>query len=123
MIVEAVYGHRITSLEDPYVTLMDRAMEATTAGTVSGSILDILPVCEYSVCSHADVLCTQPNSVKYVPPWMPGAGFMREALHARALVREAHQVPYQMCRERAVSRVSSAAQSSSENQDNRLQGA
>ena len=47
MIVEAVYGHRITSLEDRYVTMMDHAMEATTKGTSSGSVLDIFPVCEY----------------------------------------------------------------------------
>ncbi|EPS99982.1 hypothetical protein FOMPIDRAFT_1123320 [Fomitopsis schrenkii] len=85
VVVDAVYGHRITSLEDPYVMMIDRAMEASTAGTVSGSILDIFPV------------------LKHVPAWMPGAGFMRNALHARALVREAHQVPYQMCRENTAS--------------------
>ncbi|KAI0724641.1 cytochrome P450 [Fomitopsis betulina] len=81
VIVDAVYGHRITSLEDPYVMMMDRATEASTAGTMSGSVLDIFPF------------------LKHVPAWMPGASFMRDALHARALVLKAHQAPYQMCRE------------------------
>lgn len=48
VIVDAVYGHRITSLEDPYVMMMDRATEASTAGTMSGSVLDIFPFCEHS---------------------------------------------------------------------------
>ena len=106
VIVEAVYGHRIMSLEDPYVTLMDRAMEATTARTVSGSILDIFPVCEYQVSfSGQNERCDDTNPVKHVPAWMPGAGFMRDALRAKALVFEAHQVPYRMCRQNAVRRM------------------
>ena len=45
IIVEAVYGHRITSLDDEYVTLMFRAMEATTAtGAAGATPADILPI-------------------------------------------------------------------------------
>lgn len=103
VVVEAVYGHRISSLKDPYVMMMDRAMEATTAGTVSGSILDIVPVCEYQMLFSMSILSlSNEDLVRHIPAWMPGAGFMREALRARALVREAHQVPYKMCRENSV---------------------
>ena len=47
IVLEAVYGHRITSLDDQYVTLMFRAMEATTATGVAGTTpADILPICK-----------------------------------------------------------------------------
>ncbi|KAH9929346.1 cytochrome P450 [Fomitopsis serialis] len=70
LVLESVYGHRITSLEDEYVTLMDNAMEATTTttGAAGGALVDIIPI------------------LKYVPAWLPGAGFKRAALHARSLV-------------------------------------
>lgn len=45
IVLEAVYGHRITSLDDQYVTLMFRAMEATTATGVAGTTpADVLPI-------------------------------------------------------------------------------
>ena len=44
LIVESVYGHRITSLDDPYVTLMEHAAEATSAtGTMGGTPADMFP--------------------------------------------------------------------------------
>ena len=44
IILESIYGHRITSLDDEYVTLMYRAMEATTAtGAAGATPADILP--------------------------------------------------------------------------------
>lgn len=49
LVLESVYGHRIASLDDPFVTMMDEAMEATTASaTVGGSLVDLLPSCEYT---------------------------------------------------------------------------
>lgn len=48
LIVESLYGHRITSLDDPCMTLMDSAAEATTAtGTTGGTLVDMLPLREY----------------------------------------------------------------------------
>lgn len=47
LIVESVYGHRITSLDDPYVTLMEHAAEATSAtGTMGGTPADMFPLRE-----------------------------------------------------------------------------
>lgn len=45
MVLESIYGHRITSLEDEYVTLMSRAMQAITAtGAVGMTLADMLPI-------------------------------------------------------------------------------
>ncbi|TFY68455.1 hypothetical protein EVJ58_g999 [Rhodofomes roseus] len=82
LVLESVYGHRITSLDDEYVTLMDSAMEATTTtGAAGGTLVDMLPF------------------LKHMPAWMPGAGWKRAALRARKLVWEGHHLPYRMARE------------------------
>ncbi|EPS94406.1 hypothetical protein FOMPIDRAFT_62440 [Fomitopsis schrenkii] len=82
LIVESLYGHRITSLDDPCMMLMDSAAEATTAtGTTGGTLADMLP------------------PLKHIPAWMPGAGFKRAALKTRELVWQAHHLPYRMTRE------------------------
>lgn len=48
MVLESIYGHRITSLEDEYVTLMSRAMQATVAMGVAGATPpDVLPIREF----------------------------------------------------------------------------
>ena len=49
LILESVYGHRVTSLDDEYVTMMDRAMEATSAsGPAGGGLADYFPLSEFS---------------------------------------------------------------------------
>ncbi|KAH9929336.1 cytochrome P450 [Fomitopsis serialis] len=86
LVLESVYGHRITSLEDEYVTLMDNAMDATTAtGVAGGTAVDIFPI------------------LQHVPAWIPGVAFKRVGLHARQLVWKGHHVPYRMVREAMVS--------------------
>ncbi|EPT00020.1 hypothetical protein FOMPIDRAFT_91063 [Fomitopsis schrenkii] len=86
LVLESVYGYRITSLEDPYVTMMDEAMEVTNTSAEAGSsLVDVLP------------------ALRYVPAWFPGAGFKRAACHGRELVWRAHHVPYRMARERMLS--------------------
>ncbi|KAH9911170.1 cytochrome P450 [Fomitopsis serialis] len=86
LILESVYGHRITSLDDEYVTLMDHAMDATNATGPAGSgIADIFPL------------------LKYVPAWMPGADFKRKAMYARELVWRANHLPYNMVRKAVTS--------------------
>ncbi|KAH9834581.1 cytochrome P450 monooxygenase [Rhodofomes roseus] len=86
LILETVYGHRIKSLEDSYVLLMDRGVQATSAtGPAGGGIMDFFPL------------------LKHVPTWLPGAGFKRKALHARKLVQAAHNIPFDMVRKAVAS--------------------
>ena len=37
--------------------------------------------------------------VRYIPTWMPGAGFKRTALKARAMIMEMLDMPYEMVKE------------------------
>ena len=53
MIMEITYGHRIDSLEDPYVKLVHEATSATvSAGSPGSMLVDFFPFREYtpSVC-------------------------------------------------------------------------
>lgn len=48
MIMEITYGHRIDSLEDPYVKLAYEATSATVlAGSPGSMLVDFFPVREY----------------------------------------------------------------------------
>ncbi|KAH9929319.1 cytochrome P450 [Fomitopsis serialis] len=69
LILGSVYGHRITSLEDEYVTLMDRGMEATSAtGPAGGGMVDYFPLCAMNgPCSRT--WCYSGNSHRASPPY------------------------------------------------------
>lgn len=44
--MESVYGYGIVSLEDEFILLIDRAMEALVAtGPAGGTLVDFLPLC------------------------------------------------------------------------------
>lgn len=43
--MESVYGHRVTSLQDQFILLIDRVMEAIVAtGPAGGTFVDFLPL-------------------------------------------------------------------------------
>ncbi|EPT00008.1 hypothetical protein FOMPIDRAFT_1123534 [Fomitopsis schrenkii] len=86
LILESVYGHRVTSLDDVYIMLMDSAMEGTAAtGSAGGAMVDFFPL------------------LKHIPTWMPGTDWKRQALHAKKLVWQARHQPYEMAREAVLS--------------------
>lgn len=56
--MESVYGHRIVSLEDEFIFLVDIFMEGlATTGPAGGALVDFIPLCEciyLGDCSQAD---------------------------------------------------------------------
>ncbi|KAI8992776.1 cytochrome P450 [Trametes punicea] len=79
MIMDITYGHRIYSLDDEYVRIARTAtVETVLAGNPGSMIVDFFPL------------------LKHIPTWMPGAGFKRNALKVRGMVRELMEVPYNM---------------------------
>ncbi|KAJ6621636.1 cytochrome P450 [Mycena sp. CBHHK59/15] len=62
VILRIVYGYEIQPEDDSYVSLADEAMKGLTQAANTGTFLvDFLPI------------------LKYVPSWLPGAGFKRKA--------------------------------------------
>ncbi|KIM81633.1 hypothetical protein PILCRDRAFT_821401 [Piloderma croceum F 1598] len=71
IILNITYGYDVAERDDPYVALADGAMQTMSKAGVFGTYLvDYIPV------------------LKYVPLWMPGASFKRQAREWRYLSRE-----------------------------------
>lgn len=72
------YGHDIKSLDDEHVRLIELALKATTdAGGPASTLVDLFPI------------------LKYIPTWMPGAGFKRRAIYVRHLRTKMQDAPFQ----------------------------
>ena len=71
------YSIPIQKRNDPYVQLAEDAMQTVTYAAVPGTFLvDMLPV------------------LKYVPEWVPGAGFQKVARQWNALQRRFRKLPF-----------------------------
>ncbi|KAF9463358.1 cytochrome P450 [Collybia nuda] len=78
-ILPITYGHKITSVDDLFVRLAERAGTLTVeSGTPAATLVDFIPI------------------LKHVPTWAPFSGFKRRALVARAAVDDMMNVPFDM---------------------------
>ncbi|OSX58632.1 hypothetical protein POSPLADRAFT_1060526 [Postia placenta MAD-698-R-SB12] len=75
--LQIAYAHPASSAEDEYMAFADRAAVAVTAIGIVSPLADFVPI------------------LKYIPTWMPGAGFKRQALRARDMWAEMTRIPYQ----------------------------
>ncbi|KAK7679980.1 hypothetical protein QCA50_016926 [Cerrena zonata] len=83
LIMEIVYGHRVTSDDDEFVVIAERAgHETVTAGSPGSTLVDFFPI------------------LKLVPAWCPGGGFKTKAAAVDKLVRTVYDAPYNMVREK-----------------------
>lgn len=99
------YGIEVQAKDDPYVAMAEHAEGAVKAALNPGSYLvDLLPFREsyhLSIGRHShtdDRLAT----VKYVPEWVPGAGFQREARLWRKSAIASRDMPYDFVKHRMV---------------------
>ncbi|KAG5649112.1 hypothetical protein H0H81_006181 [Sphagnurus paluster] len=77
-IMEIAYGLQIQEKDDPYIVAAERAGESISIAAVQGAFLvDVLPI------------------LKYVPDWMPFAGFKRRAKEWRELTLAMVNHPFQ----------------------------
>ncbi|OCH90107.1 cytochrome P450 monooxygenase [Obba rivulosa] len=83
LIMEITYGHTITSLNDQFLRIAERATTETVANGSPGSMLvDFFPI------------------LKHMPLWMPGAGFLRRAAQVKYHVRRMLDKPYDLVKNR-----------------------
>ncbi|OSX58605.1 hypothetical protein POSPLADRAFT_1060503 [Postia placenta MAD-698-R-SB12] len=82
LMLEIAYGHPVASAEDEYMAFADRSVAAVTdIGSVASTLVDFVPI------------------LKYIPTWMPGAGFKRQALRVKDMWAEMTRIPYQRVRD------------------------
>ena len=83
IIMRISYGHEISDQGDIYVTLADEAMQGLAKAGIFGTFaVDYLPC------------------LKYVPSFLPGASFKREAAKWRRATRAMIDQPFQMVKDR-----------------------
>ncbi|KAJ8521448.1 hypothetical protein ONZ45_g1855 [Pleurotus djamor] len=81
IVLNISYGHQVSEKGDEYVALADRALTGLqTAGLFGTYLVDYVP------------------ALKYVPAWMPGAGFQRQAREWRRHTVEMATQPFGMVR-------------------------
>ncbi|THU84659.1 cytochrome P450 [Dendrothele bispora CBS 962.96] len=83
IIMKRTYGHHVEDKDDPFVRLADDASRSTSEAAVPGTFyVDFFP------------------NLKYVPEWMPGARFQRQAQKWRKLSTDMLNVPFNMVKEK-----------------------
>ena len=77
--MDVVYGIQVTGMTDPYITIAEKVIEMLASAVLPGAFLvDLLPLC---ACLGDKAIPRLLNlfQVRYVPGWLPGAGFQRFA--------------------------------------------
>ena len=64
--------------------------------------VDVFPFCEWSwyVTRHLRLICRR--AVRYIPEWVPGAGFKRKAAIWKAQFEQCVNTPYDWAKKQAV---------------------
>ncbi|EDR06195.1 uncharacterized protein LACBIDRAFT_236602, partial [Laccaria bicolor S238N-H82] len=76
-IMGVVYGITVAPENDRYITIAEKALEGMSKAANPGEFLvDIIPI------------------LRYIPEWVPGAGFQRKAREWREAVMEMKDAPY-----------------------------
>ncbi|KAF8815498.1 putative monooxygenase [Phlegmacium glaucopus] len=81
IIIRLTYGYRVEHADDPFLTTSVSAMANFAKATTPGNFLvDFIP------------------SLKLIPPWMPGAGFLKTADEWREILWNAANNPFEWCK-------------------------
>ena len=76
--IQVLYGVHVDSIKDPFISVVSEVGDAfKTAGVPGRFLVDVFP------------------ALKYIPSWMPGAGFQRWADHYRAASRRILDEPFE----------------------------
>lgn len=85
-IMSIAYGLQVKPANDPYIKTAEQGVHPLVAAAVPGAFLvDVLPF------------------LKYVPEWVPGAGFQKKAREWKKLARAMIEVPFAAAKENIVS--------------------
>jgi hypothetical protein len=102
IILKISYGYDVKEKDDPFVDIADRAMKYFSISTTPGVyMVDLLPACK-SFPSLPISLPILILTVKYIPCWMPGAGFKKAAEIYNEALQEFVNKPYNMVKEKIV---------------------
>lgn len=104
VMLDIAYGHRVTSVDDEFMIFADKTIATITAlGSFAATLVDFFPISAYLLPS---LYCDEPLSshchvaglVRYLPSWMPGSGFKKQAVRGKEMWDAMEDIPYQKLR-------------------------
>lgn len=101
------YGHQVTSDDDEFVTLIEKAAVLSVAPGAPGTTPpDFLPFCRpiliRLIRDSIAYSLTQNLTVRHVPSWLPGGGLQRHAMKTKKLVGIVTDAPYELVKQNKV---------------------
>lgn len=103
------YGYPVKSPDDECLQLVRESLENfTLAGKLGSHLVDFFPFCKDTISFQKICLISYIPSnllVKYIPEWVPGAGFQREARRMRDTLNKSTRIPYEWTKKHLVSTV------------------
>lgn len=101
------YGHQVTSDDDEFVTLIEKAAVLSVAPGAPGTTPpDFLPFCRSILIrlirGSIAYSLMQNLTVRHVPSWLPGAGLQRHAMKTKKLVGIVTDAPYELVKQNKV---------------------
>lgn len=101
--IKATYGYSVDYESDPLVNLANKAMHEFSLAVEGGAwAVDSLPICSYQITPDqfsTDILCIV---VRWIPAWVPGAGFQSSARQFKNTVTDFLTVPVDFVRDQMV---------------------
>ncbi|KAJ7155817.1 cytochrome P450 [Mycena filopes] len=92
LIMDVAYGIKVRGADDMYVRIAEEAMRGLSLASLPGAFLvDTIP------------------ALKYIPEWVPGAGFQRKARQWKKVTRDLLEVPFAETKRRIDKGVASAS--------------
>ena len=83
--MKIAYGIDVKESNDPYISIAEEALNGLAEAGVFGFFpVDIIPL------------------LKYVPSWVPGAGFQKKAAHWKAVNITMAETPFQYVKQQLV---------------------
>jgi hypothetical protein len=96
VIISIAYGFDVLDDNDPYIILAQKANRSFTDATLGRFLVVGLP-CLLRIAGRTE-LCGMSQDfipmLKYVPEWVPGAGFQRIAREGKVLSQAVLEVPF-----------------------------
>jgi hypothetical protein len=101
LILDVAYGIHVDSWSDPYVQKAKEAVDGLAVAGVPGRFLVVSSILSGRTFLFTLLQDTIP-ALKYVPGWVPGAGFRRQANKWRKVTRDLVDVPFAQAKQSIV---------------------
>ena len=105
IILMLAYGYEVRDGEDPYVSIVEKAMsEVSNAATPGAFLVDFFPIRMLRFTSMGMGQLTHDLcEVRYFPPWLPGGGWKKHVSEYTNDLNAMCDIPYQFVKDCLVS--------------------